>query len=725
MYFFLGHLSFLDMSYSSVTVPKILVNFVRQRETISYRECMAQMFFLMTCAGTECALLTVMAFDRYAAICKPLHYTRIMSKKVCVSLATACWLWGILASAIHTFLATDVSFCGDNQIHHIFCDVPPLLKIACSDTYINVIALHAATVFVGLSPFLLVLISYLYILAAILRMHSRMGRGKAFSTCTSHLVVVIIYFGMANLNYNRPSTGYSLEVDTLISTLYCIITPMLNPLIYSLRNQDVRGALKKVLGYKRRDCVSTHGESGPDSGWLWRDKEYGHLCIWPSEMAAKKATSVSTFMENVTLSGNGSLQKKGLSMEGAPHVLVAEAVDEGVEHGGEDAVQCGDKRVHLRRVATAGPVVVQVRHPKVDGDHDQVGGAGGEGFAPARVGADAEDGQQDVEVAATGPMDGANQTQVTEFIFLGFSHILQGQAFLFLAFLTVYLITLLGNCLILTLIVLDPQLHSPMYFFLGHLAFLDMCYSSVTLPKILINFVRQQETISYRECMAQMFFLIICTGTECALLTVMAFDRYAAICKPLHYTRIMSKKVCVPLATACWLWGILNSTMHTSLATDVSFCAANQIHHIFCDVPPLLKIACSDTYINEMALHAASVFVGLIPFLLILISYTYILLAILRIRSNTGRRKAFSTCAAHLVVVIMYFGMAILNYNKPSAGYSLEVDTLVSALYCILPPMLNPLIYSLRNQDVKGALRRALGHHEKDNASPHAQPGVD
>ncbi|XP_059581473.1 olfactory receptor 5V1 [Alligator mississippiensis] len=598
MYFFLGHLAFLDMCYSSITLPKILVNLRHQWETISYRECLAQIFFLMTCAETECALLTVMAFDRYAAICKPLHYTRIMSKKVCVPLATACWLWGILDSAIHNFLTTNVSFCGANQIHHIFCDIPPLLKIACSDTYINEMALHAATVFVGLIPFLLVLISYAYILLAILRIRSNMGRHKAFSTCAAHLVVVIIYFGMAILNYNKPSAGYSVEVDTLVSTLYCILTPMLNPLIYSLRNQDVKGALRRALGHHKKDNASPRTQPAFRLSWM--------------------------------------------------------------------------------------PLV-----------------------------------------AATGPMDGANQTQVTEFVFLGFSHILQGQAFLFLAFLAIYLITLFGNCLILTLIVLDPQLHSPMYFFLGHLAFLDMCYSSVTLPKILVNLRHQWETISYQECLAQIFFLMTCAETECALLTIMAFDRYAAICKPLHYTRIMSKKVCVPLATVSWLWGILNSAIHNFLTTNISFCGANQIHHIFCDIPPLLKIACSDTYVNKMALHAATVFGGLIPFLLVLISYAYILLAILHIRSNMGRHKAFSTCAAHLVVVIIYFGMAILNYNKPSAGYSVEVDTLVSALYCILTPMLNPLIYSLRNQDVKGALRRALGHHKKENASPRTQPGVD
>ncbi|XP_059581488.1 olfactory receptor 10A3-like [Alligator mississippiensis] len=318
-------------------------------------------------------------------------------------------------------------------------------------------------------------------------------------------------------------------------------------------------------------------------------------------------------------------------------------------------------------------------------------------------------------VAATGPMDGANQTQVTEFIFLGFSHILQGQAFLFLAFLTVYLITLLGNCLILTLIVLDPQLHSPM----------DMCYSSVTLPKILANLLQRRETISYWECMAQMFFLMSCAGAESSLLTVMAFDRYTAICKPLHYTKILSRGVCISLATVSWLSAILGSAVQSSLVINISFCGDNQIHHIFCDAPPLLKIACSDTYVSEMALHTASVIVGSIPFMLILISYIYILLAILRIRSDTGRRKAFSTCAAHLVVVVIYFGMGNLNYNRPRAGYSLEVDTLVSALYCILTPMLNPLIYSLRNQDVRGALRRALGQHEKEKASTGAQPGVD
>ncbi|XP_058047697.1 olfactory receptor 5V1-like [Ahaetulla prasina] len=310
-------------------------------------------------------------------------------------------------------------------------------------------------------------------------------------------------------------------------------------------------------------------------------------------------------------------------------------------------------------------------------------------------------------------MEGGNQT-LTEFLFLGFSGMPRGQPFFFLLFLAIYLITLVANSVILILIQLDSRLHSPMYYFLSHLACLDICYSSVTLPTILVNLLRQQPTISYNECMAQMFFLMTFAGTECALLAVMAYDRYAAICEPLHYSQLMSKWVRVPLATASWIWGMVDSATHTALATDLAFCRNNQIHHIFCDVPPLLKIACSDTYVNEMTLHITTVFVGVSPFLLVVISYVYILSTILKIRSSTGRKKTFSTCGAHLITVIVYFGMANLNYNHPRVGYSLGVDTLVSILYCVATPMLNPLIYSLRNKEVKGALQKLLGSQEKE-----------
>ncbi|XP_077197102.1 olfactory receptor 5V1-like [Paroedura picta] len=306
-----------------------------------------------------------------------------------------------------------------------------------------------------------------------------------------------------------------------------------------------------------------------------------------------------------------------------------------------------------------------------------------------------------------------NQTQVMEFVFLGFSGIPNSHLYLFLPFLAIYLVTLLGNLMIFILTQLDSSLHTPMYYFLSHLSCLDICISSVTVPKILVNFLSQRQTITYNQCMAQVFFLMTFTGTEAAVLAVMAYDRYAAICKPLHYSCIMSSKLCTILAFATWVWGSLNATLHTALSTTLSFCGVNQIHHIFCDVPPLVGIACNDVHINEMAVHYSSIFVGGAPFLFTILSYCFILSSILKIRSTTGKCKAFSTCASHLIVVILYFGNGILNYNRSSAGYSLETDTLISTMYCIITPMLNPLIYSLRNKEVNGALKKVVGSSRK------------
>ncbi|NXH81400.1 OR5V1 protein, partial [Edolisoma coerulescens] len=302
-------------------------------------------------------------------------------------------------------------------------------------------------------------------------------------------------------------------------------------------------------------------------------------------------------------------------------------------------------------------------------------------------------------------MADTNQTQVTEFVLLGFSH---GQPFLFALFLAIYLATLLGNSAILVLVSLDPHLHSPMYFFLSHLSCLDLCYSSVTVPKILANALRPQATISYPGCLAQLFFLMWCAGAECALLAVMACDRYAAVCRPLHYAQATSRSTGAMAAAGCWLWGLLDSAVHTLLAARLSFCSAARLQHIFCDVPPLLGAACSNTRPNELALHVSSIFVGLSPFLLIVISYLCILATILGMPLATSRRKAFSTCSAHLLVVTLYFVAANLNYNRPSSGYSPAADTAVSVLFCIITPMLNPLIYSLRNREVWGALRKVV-----------------
>ncbi|XP_048356110.1 olfactory receptor 5V1-like [Sphaerodactylus townsendi] len=301
-----------------------------------------------------------------------------------------------------------------------------------------------------------------------------------------------------------------------------------------------------------------------------------------------------------------------------------------------------------------------------------------------------------------------NQTQVVEFVLLGFSGILYGQTYLALAFLAIYLVTVLGNLMIFTMIQLKSSLQTPMYYFLSHLSCLDMCLSSVTVPKMVVNLLLQQQTISYNQCMAQLFFLMTFIGAETLLLAVMAYDRYAAICKPLHYSHLMNTKVCTILAFATWIIGFLDSALHTTLSSRLEFCGVNQIHHIFCDLPPLMKIACNDVHINEMADHIVGLLMGGAPFLFTLFSYVFILSSILRIHSTTGKRKAFSTCASHLTVVFIYYGNALLNYQRPSAGYSLATGTLLSIMFCVITPMLNPLIYSLRNKEVKGALKKAV-----------------
>ncbi|XP_074046183.1 olfactory receptor 5V1-like [Macrotis lagotis] len=299
-----------------------------------------------------------------------------------------------------------------------------------------------------------------------------------------------------------------------------------------------------------------------------------------------------------------------------------------------------------------------------------------------------------------------NQTVVTEFIFLGFSNHPKLQGLFFLIILVVYLLALLGNLLILIAIRINPVLHTPMYYFLSNLSFLDICYTSTTVPNMLANFFREKKTISYEGCLSQLFFLVTFAGSECVLLAAMAYDRFIAICHPLRYPILMSNRVCAYLATGSWMCGLVNSLAHTGLIAALTLCGPNQISHFLCDIPLLLKLSCSDTSVNEVALYVSSAIIGLCPCLFTAVSYMLIISAILKIQSAQGRQKAFSTCASHLTVVVIYYGTGNFNYDRPSSGYSLDVDILVSVLFCIVTPMLNPIIYSLRNKDVKVALKK-------------------
>ncbi|XP_044116238.1 olfactory receptor 5T3-like [Neovison vison] len=302
-----------------------------------------------------------------------------------------------------------------------------------------------------------------------------------------------------------------------------------------------------------------------------------------------------------------------------------------------------------------------------------------------------------------------NVTEVTMFILMGFTDDFEMQIFLFFLFLAIYLFTLIGNLGLVILVIGDSQLHNPMYYFLSVLSFLDACYSSVVTPKMLVNFLAENKAISYLGCAAQMLLFVTFGTTECFLLAAMAYDRYVAIYNPLLYSVSMSPRVYVPLIVASYVGGILHASIHTVATFSLSFCASNEIRHVFCDIPPLLAISCSDTHTNQLLLFYFVGAIELVTIMIVLISYGFILLAILRMHSAEGRRKVFSTCGSHLTGVSVYHGTILFMYVRPSSSYALDHDMIVSIFYTIVIPMLNPIIYSLRNKDVKEAMKKMFG----------------
>ncbi|XP_006875843.1 PREDICTED: olfactory receptor 5G3-like [Chrysochloris asiatica] len=303
-------------------------------------------------------------------------------------------------------------------------------------------------------------------------------------------------------------------------------------------------------------------------------------------------------------------------------------------------------------------------------------------------------------------MEDTNQTLVTEFLFLGLTDGLHQQMILFIMLLFVYLLTLWGNLGMIALIWTDSRLHTPMYFFLSHLAFVDICSSSSIAPKMLCGIFVEKKDISFLGCAAQMWFFGLFMATECFLLTSMAYDRYVAICKPLLYTLIMSQRVCVQLVVGPYAVALISTMTHTTLTFCLPFCGPNIINHFFCDVPPLISLACADTWIHKLVLFILAGAIGVFSGLIIMVSYICILMTILRIQSVDGRRKAFSTCSSHLTAVSILYGTLFFIYVLPSSSSSLDINKVIFLFYTVINPMLNPLVYSLRNKDVKDAFRR-------------------
>ncbi|KAM5246014.1 olfactory receptor 10S1-like [Ctenodactylus gundi] len=571
MYWFLCHLSFLDMTISSAIVPKMLAGFLLDSRVISYGGCVVQLFSFHFLGCTECFLYTLMAYDRFLAICKPLHYATIMTRSVCNSLAFGTWMGGTIHSLFQTSFIFRLPFCGPNRVDYFFCDIPAVLRLACADTTINEMVTFVDIGFLALTCFMLILTSYGYIVAAILRIRSADGRRNAFSTCAAHLTVVIVYYVPCTFIYLRP--GSQEPLDGVVAVFYTVITPLLNPIIYTLRNKEMKAALRRL----------------------------------------------------------GTFKEMGL---------------------------------------TPG-------HP--------------------------------------------NQTVVSRFFLEGLMYTAEHPGPFFLLFLLIYSITVSGNLLILVTVGSDPHLRSPMYHFLGHLSFLDACLSTVTVPKVMAGLLtREGKVISFLGCVLQLYCFHFLASTECFLYTVMAYDRYLAICQPLHYPVAMSRRLCACLAGAAWAVGVAHSATHTSLTFRLPYCGPRRVAYFFCDIPPVLKLACADTAINELAMLVNIGVVAAGCLVLIVASYACITAAVLRIRTARGRQRAFSTCTAHLTVVLLYYLPPVCIYLQP--GSSDAGAGAPAVFYTIVTPMLNPFVYTLRNKEVKRALRRrlCLGSQETPPASPPA-----
>ncbi|XP_026347052.3 olfactory receptor 5B17-like [Ursus arctos] len=301
-----------------------------------------------------------------------------------------------------------------------------------------------------------------------------------------------------------------------------------------------------------------------------------------------------------------------------------------------------------------------------------------------------------------------NNTEVKEFILLGLATAPELQGPLFLMFTLIFLITLLGNLGMIVLILLDSRLHTPMYFFLSNLSLVDFGYSSTVTPKVMAGLLIGDKAISYNACAAQMFFFVFFATVESYLLASMAYDRYAAVCKPLHYTTTMTTGVCARLAIGSYVFGFLTAAFDIGNTFSLSFCMSNVVHHFFCDIPAVMTLACLDKDINELILVLISSFNIFFALLIILISYVFIFITVLKIQSGEGYQKALSTCAFHLVAVSIFYGTVIVMYLQPSSSHSMDTDKIVSVFYTMVIPMLNPMVYSLRNKEVRNAIKKVV-----------------
>ncbi|KAK7802897.1 hypothetical protein U0070_011071, partial [Myodes glareolus] len=565
MYFFLSNLSFVDICFISTTVPKALVNIQTQNKVITYAGCITQIYFFLLFVELDNFLLTIMAYDRYVAICHPMHYTVIMNYQLCGLLVLVSWIVSVLHAVFQGLMMLQLSFGTQLEIPHYFCEPNQVVQLTCSDSFLNELVMYFTLVLLATVPLAGIFYSYSKIVSSICAISSARGKYKAFSTCASHISVVSLFYCTGLGVYLSSAANHSSQTSSTASVLYTMVTPMLNPFIYSLRNKDV------------------------------------------------KTTSI--FMNT-------------------SHAIFCHS---GIKH-----------------------------------------------------------------------MEPRNNTHVLEFVLLGFSQDPDLQPIIYGIFLSMYLITVAGNMLIILAIISDANLHTPMYFFLSNLSFVDICFTSTTVPKMLVNIQTKRKTIQYAECITQMYFFLIFVELDNFLLAVMAYDRYVAICHPLHYTSIMSRRLCGFLVLVSWIVSVLHALLQSVMVLQLSFCTDLEIPHFFCELNQVAQLTCSDTFLNDVVMYFALVLLATVPLSGILYSYSRIVSSIRAISTAQGKYKAFSTCASHLSVVSLFYCTGLGVYLSSAASHSSQASATASVMYTVVTPMLNPFIYSLRNKDVKRALKRLL-----------------
>ncbi|KAM5298391.1 uncharacterized protein ACOB6Z_016095 [Ctenodactylus gundi] len=796
MYFFLTNLSFLDMCYTTSIVPQMLLNLGSSKKTISYMGCVVQLYLFSSMGATECLLLAIMSFDRYVAICRPLHYTLVMSQRVCISLVAIVWLGGITYAVSEATVTLQLPLCGINKLDHLLCEIPVLIKTACGEKEANELALSVVCIFIIAVPLCLILASYVSIGRAILRIKSSEGRKKAFGTCSSHLIVVFLFYGPAISMYLQPPSSTSRDQPKFMALFYGVVTPTLNPFIYTLRNKDVKGALGR-LGrslFNSKDQDECQGEEEQhqgsheelhligmnvhtgqfDHGRNFTDEVVNptvptarqlkgdgalnqcvahptqprHSCKrlakpWVHECAIMERPANSSIavkchdcQENTF---SGSQSQRHIELNGTAHrsdglgwtVEVPQQL--GNNTGREAKINQGE--IVTARITNVGGLTIP--SCKVyEGDSQKKSRVAAFRLTPGpreqNRGHSCSHQVFDTDAKNINLVPSSERTllrtllslfqvmgincslwqdnslSVKRFAFAAFSETPEQCFLLFALVLLMFLASLTGNALIALAIRTNPTLHTPMYFFLANLSLLEIGYTSSVVPQMLQNLLPEGRWISREGCATQMFFFTFFAISECCLLAAMAFDRYMAICSPLHYATRMNRAVCTQLAIFSWGVGCTVGLGQTNYIFSLNFCGPCEIDHLFCDLPPILALACGDTSHNEVAVFVVAILCISSPFLLIITSYGWILATVLAMPSPEGRHKALSTCSSHLLVVTLFYGSGSVTYLRPKASHSPGVDKLLALFYTVVTSMLNPIIYSLRNKEVKAALQKTL-----------------